>query len=130
MAENSRKNEFFERESIAIIAITTSNSIKVNACAGDKENFFSREKKFSLSPAPPFSFKKSGTFCSAILRTFPYSSEKNSLRFIFSPFCFITDILFVTDTLTFYQRRAHISHPAVDHIASFDIIDYLFGGLG
>ena len=28
--------------------------------AGDKENFFSREKKFSLSPAPPFSFKKSG----------------------------------------------------------------------
>ena len=29
MAENSRKNEFFERESIAIIAITTSSSIKV-----------------------------------------------------------------------------------------------------
>ena len=31
MAENSRKNEFFERESIAIIAITTSSSISVNA---------------------------------------------------------------------------------------------------
>ena len=31
MAENSRKNEFFERESIAMIAITTSNSISVNA---------------------------------------------------------------------------------------------------
>lgn len=29
MAENSRKNEFFERESIAMIAITTSNSISV-----------------------------------------------------------------------------------------------------
>ena len=29
MAENSRKNEFFERESIAIIAITTSSSIRV-----------------------------------------------------------------------------------------------------
>ena len=29
MAENSRKNEFFERESIAIIAITTRSSIKV-----------------------------------------------------------------------------------------------------
>ena len=29
MAENSRKNEFFERESIAIIAITTNSSIKV-----------------------------------------------------------------------------------------------------
>ena len=44
---------------MAIIAMTTSNSIKVKrACAGDKENFFSREKKFPLSPAPPFSFKK------------------------------------------------------------------------
>ena len=30
MAENSRKNEFFERESIAIIAITTNSSIRVN----------------------------------------------------------------------------------------------------
>ena len=30
MAENSRKNEFFERESIAMIAITTRSSIKVN----------------------------------------------------------------------------------------------------
>ena len=30
MAENSRKNEFFERESIAIIAITTNSSISVN----------------------------------------------------------------------------------------------------
>ena len=30
MAENSRKNEFFERESIAIIAITTNSSINVN----------------------------------------------------------------------------------------------------
>ena len=30
MAENSRKNEFFERESIAMMAITTSSSIKVN----------------------------------------------------------------------------------------------------
>ena len=29
MAENSRKNEFFERESIAMIAITTSSSINV-----------------------------------------------------------------------------------------------------
>ena len=36
MAENSRKNEFFERESIAIIAITTSNSIKVKL----KRDFF------------------------------------------------------------------------------------------
>jgi len=33
------------------------------ACAGDKGNFFSREKKFPLSPAPPFFFKKSGEFC-------------------------------------------------------------------
>ena len=48
---------------MAMMAMTTSNSIKVNACAGDKENFFSREKKFSLSPAPPFSFKKSGLLC-------------------------------------------------------------------
>ena len=30
MAENSRKNEFFERESIAMIAITTNSSIRVN----------------------------------------------------------------------------------------------------
>ena len=37
MAENSRKNEFFERESIAIIAITTSNSIRVN---NDVVDFF------------------------------------------------------------------------------------------
>ena len=29
MAENSRKNEFFERESIAMIAITTKSSIRV-----------------------------------------------------------------------------------------------------
>ena len=29
MAENSRKNEFFERESIAIIAITTESVINV-----------------------------------------------------------------------------------------------------
>ena len=29
MAENSRKNEFFERESIAMIAMTTSSSINV-----------------------------------------------------------------------------------------------------
>ena len=29
MAENSRKNEFFERESIAIIAITTRSSMRV-----------------------------------------------------------------------------------------------------
>ena len=32
MAENSRKNEFFERESIAIIAITINSSIKVKRC--------------------------------------------------------------------------------------------------
>ena len=30
MAENSRKNEFFERESIAIIAMTTKSSMRVN----------------------------------------------------------------------------------------------------
>ena len=29
MAENSRKNEFFERERIAMMAITTSNSMSV-----------------------------------------------------------------------------------------------------
>jgi len=27
--------------------------------SGERENFFSREKKFSLSPEPPLSFKKS-----------------------------------------------------------------------
>ena len=32
MAENSRKNEFFERESIAMMAITTNSSIRVNLC--------------------------------------------------------------------------------------------------
>ena len=32
MAENSRKNEFFERESMAMMAITTKSSIKVNLC--------------------------------------------------------------------------------------------------
>ena len=49
---------------MAMMAITTRSSIKVKwACAGDKENFFSREKKFYLSPAPPFSFKKSEVFC-------------------------------------------------------------------
>ena len=32
MAENSRKNEFFERERIAMMAITTKSSIRVNLC--------------------------------------------------------------------------------------------------
>ena len=36
MAENSRKNEFFERESIAMMAITTNNSMSVNC---DFRNF-------------------------------------------------------------------------------------------
>ena len=30
--------------------------------SGERENFFSREKKFSLSPEPPLLFKKSGVF--------------------------------------------------------------------
>ncbi|MBR7107401.1 MAG: hypothetical protein IKC89_03190 [Lentisphaeria bacterium] len=41
----------------------TSSSINVKGFMEEGKNFFSREKKFPLSPAPPFSFKKSGVFC-------------------------------------------------------------------
>ena len=46
MAENSRKNEFFERESIAIIAITTKSSIRVNGAGRERETFLEKGSPF------------------------------------------------------------------------------------
>ena len=40
MAENSRKNEFFDRESIAIIAAFTGNRFFLNMCSRQKAGEF------------------------------------------------------------------------------------------
>ncbi|MBO5821623.1 MAG: hypothetical protein J6R86_01255, partial [Lentisphaeria bacterium] len=48
---------------------------------GEGENFFSREKKFSPSPKPPTSFKKSGVYFAPVGRkTSATSSAKQKNR--------------------------------------------------
>ena len=59
MAENSRKNEFFERESIAIIAITTSSSIRVN---GTLEKQYRREESDCITSEMRHSKRQSVDF--------------------------------------------------------------------